>query len=249
MAVLLQRADDPSTDVLVPEFGAWGLSDGNRFGSASAWGNGAPSGYLGLLGFTTDGRTAGVDANLFTYTSLGTQTRLSVQLRYRPTISPDVYAIDVHVQRRTAATGTGGTLFEMSTGFDVPPDRGGNQTITWGASSGQAPAHVTYFGCNLDDGDPRTGPTTSVGLGTACAPGGLGTTVRLNLGALAIDERASFTLYVGVTRTSAAAHAALEDIDPALYALAEPTNPGGAVGIFAFSDLTHTTSTSAGNPT
>ncbi|GAA3800874.1 hypothetical protein [Cellulomonas soli] len=58
----------------------------------------------------------------------------------------------------------------------------------------------------------------------------------------------SFTLDVGVTRTSSAALNAIGDIDPALYALAEPINPGGAVGIFAISDLTHTTPTTASTP-
>ncbi|GAA3800888.1 hypothetical protein [Cellulomonas soli] len=53
----------------------------------------------------------------------------------------------------------------------------------------------------------------------------------------------------GAIRTSSAALAAIGDIDPALYALAEPRGPGGAVGIFAISDLTHTTtSSSAASP-
>ncbi|MGN8244458.1 hypothetical protein ACTHAM_001361 [Cellulomonas soli] len=79
--------------------------------------------------------------------------------------------------------------------------------------------------------------------GGVCAPGEEGATVRVNLGTLAVNDRASLTLYVGVTRTSAAALNAIGGIDPALYALAEPTNPGGAVGTFAISGLTHSTPT------
>ncbi|MCC2309170.1 hypothetical protein [Cellulomonas chengniuliangii] len=244
IGVGMRRAGDPDTDVLTTpnSWSAWGISDGNYSGSADRH-SGVPEGMLGLSGFNPNGSTGALNAELFAYTPSGMETRLSVRFDYRPLASPNVYAIDVQVQRSTLSKTTGPTLFDMVLGFDVPPDTGDTH-VTWNSATAQIPAFVTHMGCDgYHSGNPFQPAGAPATLGTTCGQNGQGTHVQLNLGDLAVGEQATFTMYVGVTTSTRTATIAIDTIDAALYATAEPASgaeaPGGVVGIFALSPLTH----------
>ncbi|WP_024287202.1 IPT/TIG domain-containing protein [Cellulomonas sp. KRMCY2] len=242
----VRRAGDPGSDVL--SWGcacaAWGIADGTTSGWADTNFSSVPQGMLGVSGFAADGRTAAVDASLAAFVGSTVQRSLDVQLSYRPSASPSLYAIDVQVERTAMTPTSGRILFETALDFDVPPDVH-SERVTWDSATGEVPAFVDYLGRNgFHNGNPLTQPSSLGGpvvLGEPYGPSDQGTVIRLDLGELAVGDRVGFTVYVGVATGSSSAAAAVDAVDPALYALAEPGAgpdvPGGVIGIFGVSDL------------
>lgn len=229
----LRLTGDLDSDVLISDCdcAAWGISDGTTSGWVSSDRRGEPFGSLELAGFTVGERSAVID------TTLGRS--LVVQLEYHPSSSEYLYAVDVRVERTASTATSGAVLFDYALDFDVPPQIF-HETVTWNSATGQLPEFVDLVGRDgFHAGNPLTQPGAIGGpvvLSEPYGPADQGTMIRLDLGELEVGDTVTFTIYVGVAPGPYTAAAAIDEVDPVIYAYAES---GGVVGMFAVSDLTY----------
>lgn len=238
----VRRAGDPETEVASRTWDSttWGVADGTQSGSITAY-SVVPDGMLATTEFNIDGQTAEVGAGLLDSFSRPYQQTLAIQMSFHPSASPSLYAIDVQIERTALASTSGDVLFQTMLDFDVPPDPG-NETLTWDSPADEVPPFVTSLGHFTL---PRADPLTTLGqasvLGETYGPADLGASIGLDLGDLAVGDSVSFTMYIGVTPGPQSASWAINAVDPAAYAFAQPGagpgTTGGVTGIFAISYL------------
>lgn len=147
--------------------------------------------------------------------------------------------------QRTATTPTSGAvLFNYALDFDMPPNPF-HETETWRSTTGVVPEFVNlisrngfYYADPLSEVDVIGAPVV---LDEPYGPYDQGTMIRLDLGELDVGEAVTFTMYLSVTDSTAAATNAIDQVDPAIYAFAEPGSgpdvPGGVIGMVAVSGM------------
>ncbi|MBF0688059.1 MAG: hypothetical protein IR158_09885 [Cellulomonas sp.] len=189
----------------------------------------------------------------YTGTSVGVSLFNTSTLRVRqsvhPSQDPNLYAVDVTVERpepllgQTPSAG-GHVYYRRSTSWDVTWSRWVWQMgSTWAKRPGGDDSRVVDVTDDATWSGQSVAPWGTAGYATSGPHWSAGSTLDLDLGVIDPGDSVSFTLYYGVALTKADAEAAVAAVEADVFYLAYPSWPApdqSATGIFAYRATTPT---------
>ena len=171
--------------------------------------------FRSLQSFTTTARSATV------VTGTGD---LQITHQYQPSTNPDLYAVNVTVER-TGATSSEHVLYRRTVDFDVAPTPF-NEYITWAKTPDGDDSHVLTLTNNGFASSNPTDPAShlgSVGYVERYGPTDQGGLIDIDLGPVRTGTPVHFTLFFGVSTHPDDARAAVQAVGSDVYLLGEPS--------------------------
>lgn len=200
----------------------WGVGD--NITEKSGWASWSNGGIVNveLVSFTSNATTATSVVNITD--PVNQEAYLEVTHYYHPSVSPNLYQVDVSIKNIGASSVE--LLYRRTMDWDVPPTTFSEYvTIEKGTAT-----DVVY---TSDDGfansNPLAGPSYILFEGEAVdsGPADHGSLFDFNFGTLVSGETKEFTIFYGAAGSEAEANTALATVGAEVYSLGQPSNTGG----------------------
>lgn len=209
----------------------WGVSDGTNHGGTS-------HSYYMSTDDTADFAVESISYTATTAETIASVGDLLVTHSFHPSTDPDLYAIDVTVQRPASSPAVPhDVVYRRTAHWSMDPYH--YSYLTWAPAAGGDDTAVSALTDGLSSVDPLYAPNVWTQSGYVDHDGPVaweGHTFDVNLGVLAPGQSAAFTLYYGVSATESDATDAVSAVGADVYALVEatPSTEVPSTGVFAY---------------